>query len=183
METSPPLSSRIAHPLFYERQYFRQVWLWIILLLVNGFFIYALFKQVFLGQVFGSKPMSNGGLIFVISIVLLVTLLSAILRLETEINDEGVYYRFFPFQIAMKKISWSRISKAFVRQYDPIAEYGGWGLRIGLFGRGQAFNVSGDKGLQLVYDDGKKFLIGTNKPAALQNVLQQLGRLSDDTSL
>ena len=183
METAPASSDRLAPPLFYERQYFRQIWLWIILLLVNGFFIFALVKQIFFGQVFGDKPMSNGQLIFAVSIVLIVTLLFVFLRLETEITEEGVYYRFFPFQITRKKISWSRISKAFVRQYNPIAEYGGWGLRIGLFGRGRAFNVSGKEGLQLIYDNGKKFLIGTNKPVDLQNALQQLGRLSTDARL
>lgn len=79
-----------------------------------------------------------------------------------------------------KKISWDRISKAFVRQYNPITEYGGWGLRLGLLGKGKAFNVSGNKGLQLVYDNGKRFLLGTQRPEEVERVLKQLGRLTTE---
>ena len=124
--------------------------------------------------------MSNGLLIFVTSGVLLLTLLFVFLRLDTAIQKDGIYYRFLPFQLTYKKISWDRISKAFVRQYNPITEYGGWGLRIGLFGKGQAFNVSGNKGLQLVYDNGKKLLLGTQRPQEIEQVLKQLGRDTTD---
>ena len=67
--------------------------------------------------------------------------------------------------------------KSYVRQYSPIIEYGGWGLRFGIFGKGTAFNVSGNKGLQLEFINNKKLLIGTNKPDALTETLIKLGRL------
>ena len=56
-------------------------------------------------------------------------------------------------------------------------EYGGWGLRLGLFGNGKAFNVSGDKGLQLEFTDNKKLLIGTNRPEELTETLIKIGQL------
>ena len=124
--------------------------------------------------------MNNGLLIFATLGVLLLSLLFVFLRLETTIKKDGIYYRFFPFQLTYRKISWDKISQSFVRQYNPITEYGGWGLRIGLFGKGQAFNVSGNKGLQLVYDNGKKFLLGTQRPDEIERVLKQLGRLTTD---
>jgi hypothetical protein len=62
-----------------------------------------------------------------------------------------------------------------VRQYNPITEYGGWNISIGLFGKGQAFNVSGNKGLQLIYDNGKKFLTGTQGPEEPEQLLKQIG--------
>jgi hypothetical protein len=164
--------------LFTERQYFRQKWLWALLISINGLFIYGLISQVFFGRTFGDKPMGNGLLIFVTLVLLLPTFLFVFLRLDTAIQTDGVYYRFFPFQWTYRKISWDRVSKSFVRQYNPITEYGGWGLRIGLFGKGQAFNVSGNKGLQLVYDNGKKFLLGTQRPDELERVLKQLGRFT-----
>ncbi|MDQ1088364.1 hypothetical protein [Siphonobacter sp. SORGH_AS_1065] len=58
-----------------------------------------------------------------------------------------------------------------------MTEYGGWGLRLGLFGKGIAFNVSGNKGLQLEFIDHKKLLIGTNKPEELTKVLSEIGQL------
>jgi hypothetical protein len=166
--------------LFTERQRFKQIWLWALLVAINGLFIYGLISQVYLGQPLGDKPMSNGLLIFVNSAVLLLTLLFVFLRLDTAIKKDGIYYRFLPFQLTYKKIPWDRIEKSFVRQYNPISEYGGWGLRTGLFGKGQAFNISGNKGLQLVYNNGKKILIGTQRPEEIEQVLKQLGRLTKD---
>jgi hypothetical protein len=51
--------------LFAERQRFKQIWLWLILLGVNGLFIFGLIKQVIFGYQFGDKPMSNVALIIV----------------------------------------------------------------------------------------------------------------------
>lgn len=164
--------------LFTEKQYFRQPWLWAILLLINAFIIYGLYKQIYFGEPFGDNPVSNAALVAITIGLLLLTVLFAYMRLETTLTSDGVCYRFFPFQFTARTITWDRISKAFVRQYNPILEYGGWGLRFGIFGSGRAVNVSGNKGLQLVYDEGRKLLIGTRKPDELQQALQQLGRLS-----
>ncbi len=166
--------------LFIERQRFKQIWLWALLFGVNAYFMYGLVQQFFFGMTFGDKPKSNGHLLFATGLVLLVTVLFAFLRLDTAIRQDGIYYRFLPFQWKYKKISWDRVSRVFVRRYSPIAEYGGWGLRIGFFGKGQAFNVAGDQGIQLVYDNGKKFLLGTQHPAAAEQVLKKLGRLSPE---
>ena len=161
--------------LFTERQHFRQWWLWFLLIGLDLFFIYQLIMQVFLRQPFGDRPMSNNALISVTISLLLFTVFFRFLRLDTRIQEDGIYYRYLPFQLKYRQISWERISQAFVRKYSPITEYGGWGIRIGLFGKGQAFNVSGNKGLQLVYDTGKKFLIGTRRPEEIQQVLNNLG--------
>ena len=166
--------------LFREHQYFRQVWLWALIIGVNGLIIFGVVNQVFFGQTFGDNPASSIELILVTSGTLLLTVLFAFVRLDTAIQKDGVYYRFFPFQWHYKKISWGRISKSLVRQYNPITEYGGWGFRIGLFGKGRAFTVSGNKGLQLIYDNGKKLLLGTKRPEEIVQVLKQLGRFSTD---
>lgn len=166
--------------LFSERQRFKQIWLWALLIGVDAYFVYGLAKQVFLGRTFGDEPMSDGQLLFTTGLVLLVTVFFAFLRLDTAIRQDGIYYRFLPFQWKYKQISWDRISRASVRQYSPLAEYGGWGLRISFFGKGQAFNVAGNQGIQLVYDNGKKFLLGTQHPAAAEQVLKKLGRLSPE---
>jgi hypothetical protein len=88
-------------------------------------FVYEMVKQVFLEITFGDKSMSNGHLLFATGLVLLVTVLFAFLRLDTAIRQDGNYYRFLSFQWKYKKISWDRISRTSVRQYSPIAEYGG----------------------------------------------------------
>jgi hypothetical protein len=163
--------------LFSENQKFKQWWLWLILLGINGLILYGVFKQVILGVQFGDKPMSNAGLFVTTGLTILLTILFAIFRLETKIKKEGIYVRFFPFHLTFKYYAWDKLTKSFVRKYSPLTEYGGWGLRIGLFGKGTAFNVSGDKGLQLEFTDNKKILIGTNKPDELTDVLNKIGQL------
>lgn len=163
--------------LFTERQRFKQWWLWLILLGINGLFLFGVFRQVIGGQQFGDKQMRNIGLLITTGLTILLTILFLNFRLDTLIKKDGIYVRFFPFHLKFKYYAWEKLKKSFVRQYSPIAEYGGWGLRYGFLGKGKAFNVSGDKGLQLEFMDNKKLLIGTSKPDELTEVLKRIGQL------
>lgn len=163
--------------LFSERQKFKQWWLWLIIFGINGFFIFGIFRQVIGGQEFGENPMSDTGLIVGTVLFILFTILFFNFRLDTLIKKDGIYIRFFPFHYKFKHYAWNSLIKSFVRQYSPLTEYGGWGLRLGLFGKGRAFNVSGNKGLQLEFTNNKKILIGTNKPDELNEALNQIGQL------
>ena len=91
--------------------------------------------------------MSNLGLLLTAIPLLLITLLILNIRLDTLIKEDGIYVRFFPFHWSFKKFSWDMISSSYVRKYSPLLEYGGWGMRLGIFGKGNAWNISGDKGL------------------------------------
>jgi len=163
--------------LFTEKQRFSQWWVWLILLGINGFFIFGIFKQVIGGQQFGDKPMSNAGLIIVTAVVISISFLFTKICLETVITPEGIYVRFFPIHLSFYHYRWENITKCYVREYNPLKEYGGWGLRIGLSGKGQAFNISGNTGLQLEFKNNDKLLIGTNKPEELAEALSKLGQL------
>jgi hypothetical protein len=163
--------------LFNEKQKFKQWWLWVILLGVNALLLFGVFKQVIGGQQFGDKPMSNTGLILTAGLILLLTVLFISFRLETQIKKDGIYVKFFPFHLSFRKYIWANVSKAYVRQYNAIGEYGGWGLRLALSSKGKAYNISGDKGLQLKFSDGKKLLIGTNKPKELTETLNKIEQL------
>jgi hypothetical protein len=66
------------------------------------------------------------------------------------------------------------VEKSYVRTYKPIAEYGGWGLRSGIFGNGQAFNVYGNTGLQLELKNRKKLLFGTQKKYEIEKAIEQI---------
>ena len=163
--------------LFTERQRFKQWWLWLILLSINSLFLFGTFKQVIGGQQFGDKPMSNLELLITAGLTILLTILFVNFRLETIIKKDGIYVRFFPFHLKFKHFAWEKLTKSFVRQYAPISEFGGWGLRFALFGKRKAFNVSGNKGLQLEFTDNEKLLIGTNKAEELSAVLNEIGQL------
>ena len=160
--------------LFSEKQRFTQWWLVLILALVNILIFSILIVEL------TSKPIGGAKLISA-QVVVVVCLLSVaisssifLIQLQTTIETDGIYVRFLPFQKDYRHIQWNELSKYYVRTYNPITEYGGWGYRLGLFGKGKAYNVAGNKGLQLEFNDGKKLLIGTQKPEALENALQQV---------
>lgn len=163
--------------LFSEKQKFKQWWIWLILLGINGLFLFGVYTQIINGQQFGSKPISDTELLSSAGVSLLLTLLFLCFKLETQIKADGIYVRFFPFHIRFKHYTWDSIQKSYIRKYAAISEYGGWGLRLTIFGKGKAYNVSGDKGLQLEFKTNKKLLIGTNKAEELNEVLTKIGQL------
>lgn len=85
--------------LFYEKQRFTQWWLWIILLAVNGFFLFGIYKQIIIREQFGDKLMSDTGLIIITLIILSITSLFSRFKLETLVKSDGVYVRFFPLHL------------------------------------------------------------------------------------
>jgi len=153
---------------FYEKQRFRQWWLWLIIIFVLGFSVYNFIEN--------REYFSIGEIIvsFVVSIIIFI--LFFIIKLETKIDELGIRVRLFPFHLQFKYFPWRNIQKVYIREYSPIGEYGGWGLRIGLFGKGKAYNVSGNIGLQLVFNDNKKLLIGTQKSEEIKFFLEEIDK-------
>jgi hypothetical protein len=98
-----------------------------------------------------------------LTIAISVTLLFWIAKLETQVRSDGLYIRFFPFHINFKKFAFEDIREYYAREYSPILDYGGWGIRFNMFGVGKAYNVSGKEGLQIIFKNGKKLLIGSQK--------------------
>ncbi len=162
--------------LFREKQGFRQWWLWLIMVIAFGITFYNIVQKgsvqkLSLQEYFN---LANAGA-FIIPVLAIVLLLSC--RLETEISAVSIRVRLFPFHIKFKNFSSETIGLAYVREYNPIPDYGGWGLRLGLFGKGKAYNVSGNQGIQLVFKDGSKLMIGTQKPEEASTALQKAGYL------
>jgi len=148
--------------MFEETQRFRQWWLWGLLLVVSAFAVH----DAFFGDLTGGY--------WAVGIVSAVLALFLIIHLDTRVSSEGIFVKLFPIHLSFKHYSWDTVSKAEVRKYNPILEFGGWGYRWG-FG-GKAFNISGNMGLQLEFTNGKKLLIGTQRPDELRSLLQRMGR-------
>ncbi|NUQ24924.1 MAG: hypothetical protein HUU34_13305 [Saprospiraceae bacterium] len=165
--------------LFTEKQRFTQWWIWLVLLGIGGLFLYAIYYQVIGGEPFGDKPMSDNGLLLTFGFTLLFILLFVSFRLDTLIKIDGIYVRFFPFQLKYRFYAWDTIAKAYIYHSQPIAEFGGWGMRFSMSGKGRALTVSGEMGLQLEFTNGSALLIGTQKPKEIERVLAKLGRTGE----
>ncbi len=156
---------------FKEEQRFTQTWL-IALLGISIIIPIILITKEYLEK--NSSMTTNeflltlGGIIVSLSFIFFF-------KLTTRIDETGIHYQFFPFHFSLRLIKWSEVNKAYVRTYDPISEYGGWGLKGGsLWNKknGTAINVSGDIGIQLELKNGKRILIGTQKENEAKRVLE-----------
>ncbi|HLO44918.1 MAG TPA: hypothetical protein VK175_11350 [Leadbetterella sp.] len=156
--------------LFKETQRFTQWWIWLPLLLLVSYAFYGISKQLLTGVTFGEHPLSNLGVMGLGLLLLVVLALFWYMRLETIITENGVYVQLFPFHLRKRYIAWERVQQCYVRQYKPLREFGGWGIRYGFAGK--AYNVAGNEGLQLVYGSNEKLLIGTQKSEELEEVLK-----------
>lgn len=160
--------------LFQETQKFNQWWLWAILISVNAMLIYGVVDLYLLDEHQISNESDRGAIWFALILIPLLTMLFLTFRLDTLVKANGVYFRFFPIHRKYRYYSWEQIAKIFLRQYSPLIEYGGWGIRYGIFGKGMAYNIKGSNGLQLFLKNKKKLLIGTQRPEELRAVLKQL---------
>lgn len=172
---------------FTETQRFNQPWIIIILILGLGSALvlvgYGMFSQLISGEPWGDKPMSDTGIILVflgtLAVSGFITGLLFSLVLITEVNQEGLRFRFPPLKSRWTQYAKSDILKYEIRKYKPIMEYGGWGIRASM-GRGTAYNVRGNIGMQLHLKGGKKVLIGTQKSNQFQAAMNKVFKESED---
>lgn len=158
--------------MFQESQSFRQWWLFLIMIFPHGIFLYGIYSQLVLHKPFGQNPAPDA-LLFGIEIFLIaLTVFMYSLKLETTVDAQGIHARFTPIFNKKRTYIWSDIKSVYVRKYKPIMEYGGWGFRSSMKGNGNAWNVSGNSGLQIEMIDGKKFMIGTQKPEELEVIIK-----------
>ncbi len=155
---------------FSEIQKFDQWWAQIL--------IYGLFLASIVGIILGITDISEGNftgfLIGRFPPFLILGLLSAALfntKLKTRIDEKGIHYGFLPFQKKLRTASWKEIEKVYIREYRPLSEFGGWGYKFSLSGKGKVYNTKGNMGIQIVFKDSTKTLVGTQQPDEAQKVI------------
>jgi len=171
------------HKIYYkEEQRFRQWWTWGMLTALFAMTVIplwaGLYRQVSAGIPFGDRPAGNGELaaitIFVTLLMGAILWLFSAMKLQVELNDDGVRFRYPPLVRRWRGIGKSEIVYYKVGKYNPIVDYGGWGIRISILKRKKAYNVSGNIGLRLTLRNGKTILLGTRRPQAVAAAMEKL---------
>lgn len=168
--------------IYTEIQRFRNTLFMVIVaflfLFVVFLFGYGYYIQIVLHQQFGNNPMSDIGLIITGSFTILtvgaLVYLFLTSKLEIYITKDGIYYRYFPFILKMRKILKTDISNWVVREYKPIREFGGWGLRYNYRTKTSCYNIRGTMGLELHLTNDRKILLGTQKPVEIKHAMNEL---------
>ncbi len=155
--------------LFKETQRFTQWWVWLFLIGMLALPIYGIVQQIILKEPWGNNPMPDWGLlIFLLGMIGFVYFFYAI-SLETRIHPEGIAVSFFPF-FKKKQFRIKDIASAAVVTYRFV---GGYGLRYSTK-YGTIYNIKGNKGLAINMKNGKKFMIGTQHPVQVEEVVKHL---------
>lgn len=114
-------------------------------------------------------------LVFAIALGIIFLFLFSFLELRTRVTQSAIYVMFFPFHTKWLRFPIEEVASFSNVKYNPITEYGGWGIRFGV--NGKAYNVSGILGIRLVFKNDKKLLIGSRVPdqfaAAIQNAMEK----------
>jgi len=150
--------------IFKENQRFRQWWLIILLITIIIASAIPLFSEISINKVRLKSLIAP-----IISLVIFILIF--ILNLETRINSKGISAGFEPLPFFRRNYNWDEIQECYVRTYAPVSEYGGWGIRG--FGRAKAYNVSGNKGIQIITKNNERFLIGTEKPDLARRAIKK----------
>jgi hypothetical protein len=165
------------HCRFREEQRFNKWWLYLMVgtvaVITTILFGYGMFTQLVQGQSWGNRPMPNAALAVMGPMVILLSwglvFLVRWMSLLVEVRESGVIIRFRPF--VRREILFRDIRRCDARTYRPIWEYGGWGVRFS--SKGMAYNVSGDRGVQLELVNGKRILVGSQRSEALAQAIQE----------
>jgi len=157
---------------FKEEQRFTQVWVWIVLLGVSAIVLYTV-PSAIIHQSEENPISTTHAIVLAVSVLIVIGLLALFFfaRLTTKINNDVIEITYRPLILKAKVFRWDEIDEAFVRKYNSLWEYGGWGIRYSF--KGRAYNTSGNMGLQLILKSGKKILIGTQKPEELEAFLKK----------
>jgi hypothetical protein len=101
--------------------------------------------------------------------------------LTLTINQSGITYQYWPFA-KKKTIFWVSIGKIYLRKYDALGEYGGWGVKHRLWfkfhDKAYIFNDQ-SIGLQLELNNDRKILFSTSKASELNLFLINLKRTNN----
>ena len=158
--------------LFREKQGFRQLWLWVLLLGIAAVFWAGFIYQVVLGGAFGNRPATDIQLSLMLALIGFgLPFFFYWMNLTTEVMPGILQVRFRPFHLKPVCIPLHTVRDFEKVTYDPINEYGGWGIRWGA--KGKAYSTSGREGVLLRFYNKQPLLVGSQRAKELFLAIEQ----------
>lgn len=141
---------------FHEDQHFRGSWLWLGVLI-------ALPLVVLITSLAASPALSGPAIATTLLVGVVLAAVFGFARLETEVRDDAVYVHFHGLW-PTRRVRLDEIVTFEARRYT-MWESGGWGVHLTM--SGMAYNVSGNDGVIFTLKNGRKVLVGTQRPQEL----------------
>jgi hypothetical protein len=156
---------------YHEVQQFRQIWIVLIVGFLAALAWYSFAVQIILGEPFGTNPASDIVVLIILGIFgIAFPLWFFVMKLEIQVTGTALRFRMYALHLSWKEVPFEHIASVMAVVYKPLREYGGWGIRFGR--KGMAYNISGDRGVQVTLKSGKSFLLGSLRAEELELVLR-----------
>ena len=128
------------------------------------------FQQIIGGRPVGRNPAPDWAVWLIwLFIGIGLPLVFGRMSLLVEVTTEQIRIRYRPF--LRRTIPLSDLSRAGARTYSPLKEYGGWGIK-GWSKANMAYSISGDRGVELTFTDGRRLLLGSRRADELASAIQ-----------
>jgi hypothetical protein len=159
-----------AKPVFHEEQAFRQRHARIALATPPAAILFITLRQMVWHRPWAHPPTSDGDLLFLSVLLVLVYVRLVTVRLVTDLRATEIAVRLRGLW-RQRRIPLNQVRAAKVVEYDPLRDFGGYGFRYG--SRGPAYIASGNRGVELELRDNRKVLIGSQDAAQLAEQIAQ----------
>ena len=153
---------------FFEEQRFQPLRTRLLLMAMPLFLTAVSIWQVGLKHPWGKQPMSNGSLIFWTVFLWLIYIRLMTVRIVTQV-ESGVLSVGLRGLWRMRRIPISEIKSAKLVSFDPIRDFGGYGVRS--TSRGKAYVSSGTSGIRVELNNQDVLVIGSTRVSALAALL------------
>ena len=128
----------------------------------------VLIWQVVLGHPWGKQPISNGNVIGWTIFLWAIFFRLITVRLVTEVCGGELVISLRGFWRS-RRILLNEIRSAEIISYDPVRDYGGYGIRTGRFGK--AYIAAGTRGVRIKLANGATVVLGSQRPEELVGFL------------
>jgi hypothetical protein len=161
-------------PVFRETQRLRQAWVIGLSLTPALLAWYVFVVQILLGQEVGTNPAPDWAVWLIFALVGVgLPLLVFSARLSLHVDDACLDIHYFPF-LRRDIFIWD-IASAEAVTYRPMRLFWGWGIRWSP-SQGWAYTARGHHGVRVTLKDGRRLLIGSQRPNELAAAIN--GRLA-----
>lgn len=154
--------------IFLEKQYLKPWWRFIMILAV-------IFVVVGTAYIITANAEDDVAIIVsIISILIILPVVVALysLKLETRIDEKGIFTYFSPLKFTQTYIPWEEVNSCFVRKYNSIENISNM-KRRGLGRNWIAYNIDGNDAIEVGTSTGNKYLISTLKPKEAEATINQ----------
>ncbi|MFC7138053.1 hypothetical protein ACFQRB_19460 [Halobaculum litoreum] len=167
---------------YEETQYFRQTWLWV-LLIVSA-------VPVALVGILGVTADAGAGTntLLWVSIVLAVVFCPLVVfhraNLRIEVRDDALLLRLWPFHLRARRVPYVEIDSVTATEISPIGDFGGLGVRIqptfyrwGIRLDGPVgYIVEGEQAIRIERANGNVLVVTSTDPHTLVQTIERVGR-------